>query len=175
MAQEEQTDYPLSEIRTGTIRVIKPRCEGKVANIVGTNEPDRLKGTSGADVIPALGGNDVIDGRGGNGRCLFWTNHSVNTRHKFSLRFVQIVGRVALEKSAHSARLILSLSCSLMRQALKHSGFQTVATVYSNRDQLKSDYPRVPLTSDKKLFDRLSELGNELLKAHLLNDWSQLK
>ena len=79
-----QSSVEISEIRTGTIRVIKPRCEGKFANIVGTNEPDRLKGTSGADVIPALGGNDVIDRRGGNGRCLFWTNHSVNTRHKIS-------------------------------------------------------------------------------------------
>jgi len=33
---------------------------------------------------------------------------------------------------------------------------------------LKTDFPRVPLTSDRRLFESLSELGKELIAVHLL-------
>jgi len=35
-------------------------------------------------------------------------------------------------------------------------------------DFLKSDFPRLPLTSDKKLFYRLAKLGSQLADAHLM-------
>jgi hemolysin type calcium-binding protein len=44
------------------------RCEGRVATIVGTDRPERLRGSRGRDVIAALGGNDVV--RGGKGEDL---------------------------------------------------------------------------------------------------------
>jgi hypothetical protein len=46
----------------------RPKCDGKVATIVGTNGPDRIRGTSGPDVIVAKGGKDTINGRGGRDR-----------------------------------------------------------------------------------------------------------
>ena len=44
----------------------EPRCFGKKATIVGTQEGDHIKGTPGADVILGLGGSDVIRGLGGD-------------------------------------------------------------------------------------------------------------
>ena len=53
------------------------RCEGRIADQVGTNKDDRLTGTAGADVFLMLGGrdkafglsgNDVFCGAGGNDR-----------------------------------------------------------------------------------------------------------
>lgn len=41
-------------------------CQGRPADIVGTDEADTLTGTEGDDVIHGRGGDDVIDGRGGN-------------------------------------------------------------------------------------------------------------
>jgi RTX calcium-binding nonapeptide repeat (4 copies) len=41
-------------------------CNGKIANIVGTTDPDILVGTPSDDIIQGLSGNDGIDGRGGN-------------------------------------------------------------------------------------------------------------
>ncbi|MAS54435.1 MAG: hypothetical protein CMJ44_07395 [Pimelobacter sp.] len=43
-----------------------PRCQGKVATIVGTNGADKLRGTAGRDVIIGMSGNDRILGLGGN-------------------------------------------------------------------------------------------------------------
>lgn len=43
-----------------------PRCNGRVATIVGTARADRLLGTNRADVIAARGGNDTVNGLGGN-------------------------------------------------------------------------------------------------------------
>lgn len=37
-------------------------------------------------------------------------------------------------------------------------------------EQLKIDYPRLPLTSDKKLFEKLVAFGNELVNLHLLGE-----
>jgi predicted helicase len=37
-------------------------------------------------------------------------------------------------------------------------------------DFLKSDYPRIPITSDSELFDKLSALGADLIAFHLLDD-----
>jgi len=34
---------------------------------------------------------------------------------------------------------------------------------------LKIDFPRLPLTSDKKLFKQLANLGEQLVKIHLMN------
>jgi Ca2+-binding RTX toxin-like protein len=48
----------------GTERAV--RCHGLVATVVGTDEPETLKGTPGRDVIAALGGNDTVNGLGGN-------------------------------------------------------------------------------------------------------------
>ena len=42
------------------------KCNGVVADIVGTNKADTLVGTPGDDVIAAFAGRDTIDGRGGN-------------------------------------------------------------------------------------------------------------
>lgn len=41
-------------------------CLGRVATIVGTQNPDTLVGGPGADVIAGLGGDDTILGAGGN-------------------------------------------------------------------------------------------------------------
>lgn len=35
-------------------------------------------------------------------------------------------------------------------------------------EPLQTDYPRIPITSDKKLFSKLSKLGNDLIAAQLL-------
>jgi len=35
-------------------------------------------------------------------------------------------------------------------------------------EQLKTGFPRIPFTEDKKLFEKLSDLGFELIQAHLL-------
>jgi hypothetical protein len=43
-----------------------PKCAGVVANKVGTNGADTIRGTAGRDVIVARGGNDKVNGRGGN-------------------------------------------------------------------------------------------------------------
>ena len=43
-----------------------PRCDGRIATIVGTSGDDTLKGTDGPDVIVGLGGFDTIRGRGGD-------------------------------------------------------------------------------------------------------------
>lgn len=37
-------------------------------------------------------------------------------------------------------------------------------------EQLKIDFPRLPITSDKKLFAQLVKLGNELVNLHLLGE-----
>lgn len=63
-----QSSIEISEIRTGTMQLVRPQCTGKFATIVGTDGPDVLTGTPGADVINGLGGNDVINGGGGNDR-----------------------------------------------------------------------------------------------------------
>ena len=36
------------------------------------------------------------------------------------------------------------------------------------KEDLKYDYPRIPFTKDKKIFDRLQKLGGELIDLHLL-------
>ena len=36
------------------------------------------------------------------------------------------------------------------------------------KEDLKYDYPRIPFTKDKKIFDRLQKLGEELIDLHLL-------
>jgi Ca2+-binding RTX toxin-like protein len=43
-----------------------PRCNGKVATIVGTSDDDALIGTPEADVIVGLAGHDTISSLGGN-------------------------------------------------------------------------------------------------------------
>ncbi len=45
---------------------IRPRCNGRLATIVGTGADDALRGTPARDVIVAGAGNDTIRGRGGN-------------------------------------------------------------------------------------------------------------
>lgn len=42
-----------------------PRCQGKVATVVGTSGPDELEGGAGTDVIVGLEGADVLRGLGG--------------------------------------------------------------------------------------------------------------
>ncbi len=41
-------------------------CQGKVADVVGTDFKDKLKGTGDKDVIVALGGDDKVSAKGGN-------------------------------------------------------------------------------------------------------------
>lgn len=50
--------------------------------------------------------------------------------------------------------------------AVFHSS--TYRTRYA--EQLKIDFPRLPITSDKELFKRLVALGNELVNLHLLGE-----
>jgi sugar lactone lactonase YvrE len=50
------------------IEVEPPKCKGRVANIVGSNKKDKLKGSKFADVIAGLGGKDKIKGVKGNDR-----------------------------------------------------------------------------------------------------------
>lgn len=46
------------------------------------------------------------------------------------------------------------------------------SSTYRSRyaEQLKIDFPRLPITSDKELFKRLVALGNELVNLHLLGE-----
>ncbi len=48
--------------------VVPPRCQGKLATIVGTSKGEKIVGTAGADVISALGGKDKIASLGANDR-----------------------------------------------------------------------------------------------------------
>lgn len=50
----------------GPAQAATPKCGGKTATIVGSNDADSLIGTSGNDVIVGLGGADYIEGGGGN-------------------------------------------------------------------------------------------------------------
>lgn len=55
------------------------------------------------------------------------------------------------------------------------------AVLYSNiyrekyQEFLKIDFPRVPITSDKKLFQKLSALGKKLVNLHLLKNGASTK
>lgn len=46
----------------------KPKCQGRVATLVGSPGKEIIRGTPGADVIVARGGNDKVFGRGGRDR-----------------------------------------------------------------------------------------------------------
>lgn len=46
-------------------RLLRERCAGEVATLVGTDGDDHLVGTPDHDVIVGLGGDDVIEGAGG--------------------------------------------------------------------------------------------------------------
>ncbi len=48
------------------IEVEPPSCEGRVANIVGSNKADQLRGSKFPDVTAALKGDDVIEGKRGS-------------------------------------------------------------------------------------------------------------
>jgi len=50
--------------------------------------------------------------------------------------------------------------------AILHS--PTYRTKYA--EFLKIDFPRIPFTEDKNLFEQLSELGWQLIQAHLMNN-----
>ena len=50
----------------GAAKKPKPKCQGKVATIVGTKKADILKGTAKRDVIVARGGADRIYAKGGS-------------------------------------------------------------------------------------------------------------
>jgi Ca2+-binding RTX toxin-like protein len=50
------------------IEVQPPKCKGRVANIVGSEKNDKLKGSKFPDVIAGLGGKDKIKGVKGNDR-----------------------------------------------------------------------------------------------------------
>jgi hypothetical protein len=50
----------------GSAAAAVPKCQGKVATIVGTKKDDVLRGTRRADVIVAKRGSDTIIARGGN-------------------------------------------------------------------------------------------------------------
>jgi Ca2+-binding RTX toxin-like protein len=50
------------------ISIEPPKCAGRLANIVGTNKRDKLKGSKFPDVIAGLGGDDEIKGLGGDDR-----------------------------------------------------------------------------------------------------------
>ena len=45
-----------------------PRCFGRTADLVGTSDPDVIRGSRRHDVIQARGGDDVVAGRRGNDR-----------------------------------------------------------------------------------------------------------
>ena len=42
------------------------------------------------------------------------------------------------------------------------------------KEDLKYDYPRIPFTNDKNIFDRLQKLGGELIDLHLLKKVPQI-
>jgi Ca2+-binding RTX toxin-like protein len=65
--QELVSDDPLIEGIEG-IEVEPPKCKGRVANIVGSDKKDKLKGSRFPDVIAGLGGKDKIKGVKGNDR-----------------------------------------------------------------------------------------------------------
>ena len=50
----------------GSATAAVPKCQGKVATIVGTKKDDVIRGTKRADVIVAKRGSDTIVARGGN-------------------------------------------------------------------------------------------------------------
>lgn len=43
------------------------------------------------------------------------------------------------------------------------------------KEDLKYDYPRIPFTNDKNIFDRLQKLGGELIDLHLLKKVPQIR
>ena len=43
------------------------------------------------------------------------------------------------------------------------------------KEDLKYDYPRIPFTKDKNIFDRMQTLGGELIDLHLLKKVPQSK
>jgi Ca2+-binding RTX toxin-like protein len=47
---------------------VAPRCQGRVATIVGTEADDEIVGTPRADVIDSRAGWDIVEGRGGDDR-----------------------------------------------------------------------------------------------------------
>ena len=75
-----------------------------------------------------------------------------------------------------NAEILLSLSKRYKKDVQPLSFFFYVyAVLYSESyrtkyaEFLKIDFPRVPLTADYRLFERLSKWGNELADLHLLN------
>jgi len=84
---------------------------------------------------------------------------SKNLSKQISLRYVPD-GRGDLEKTFGPEDIFY------YTYAIFHS--PTYRTRYA--EQLKIDFPRLPITGDKELFKRLVALGNELVNLHLLGE-----
>lgn len=63
---DRATGYISITINGDGAAVGNPRCDGRLATIIGTPGDDRIVGTSGDDVIIAGNGRDFVDGKGGN-------------------------------------------------------------------------------------------------------------
>jgi predicted helicase len=81
-----------------------------------------------------------------------------------------------------SSKLLISLSNAYKKQPTPEEIFHYIyAIVYSNMyrnkytEFLKTDFPRVPFTKDYKLFNKLSEKGEELVDLHLLKSKKLVK
>jgi predicted helicase len=81
-----------------------------------------------------------------------------------------------------SSELLISLSNAYKKQPTREEIFHYIyALLYSNAyrkkyaEFLKTDFPRVPFTKDYKLFNKLSEKGEELVELHLLKSKRLLK
>jgi hypothetical protein len=60
-----------SVLPASEVQAARPKCDGIIAEKIGTAGDDTILGTKGSDVIVTLGGNDVVRGRGGDDKiCL---------------------------------------------------------------------------------------------------------
>ncbi len=80
------------------------------------------------------------------------------------------------EKQSNINSVIVSTLSQIYKKELEPEDFfyYIYATLYSNvyrkkySDFLKIDFPRIPFTSDYKLFKKIKQYGNELVDLHLL-------
>ncbi|MFN7684598.1 MAG: type ISP restriction/modification enzyme [Oligoflexia bacterium] len=82
--------------------------------------------------------------------------------------------KVGTRSSNMSAAFSATVESQLKAAPTEREVFNYIYAVLSSagyrtryRDQLKSQYPRVPITNDKRLFSKLAELGADLVEAHL--------
>lgn len=114
-------------------------------------------------------------GSGGSGR------RSGFSRHQPMFVF-EPAAAYSMRHANISSELLISLANAFKRQLTPEHIFHYIyAILYSNAyrkkyaEFLKTDFPRVPFTKDYKLFNKLTEKGEELVELHLLKSKKLVK